>query len=143
MRIRFQIGYRSRSNQFFDTEDFKGVSFDMFKRIGRIYEVNVNDKVLTIEKVDAIFDMYYIKIDDFCISKIYCGFGDNVKNERIIKHLESLATGGRYPGLSPLFHMPKADYFLIVMMHLHLTEKEITDLSQKFYVGLLNHKLSI
>lgn len=137
MQIRFQINYRPKGNQFFETEDFKNASFDVFKKVGFAYEFNVNNKVFTIERKDAAFDMFSIKQDIYPESEIYCGFGDNVKNERIIKHLKSLATGGRYPFSSPLFHMPQADYFLVVMKYHYLTEKEATKISQLFYSGLL------
>ena len=143
MQIRFQINYHPKGNQFFETEDLRNASFDVFKKVGYAYEFNVNSKVFTIERVDAIFDMFSIKKDDYPVSEIYCGFGDNAKNELIIKHLESLATGGRYPNYSPLFHMPQADYFLVIMRHLYLTEKEVTEISQLFYAGLFYQKIDL
>ena len=87
--------------------------------------------------MDAVFDMFSIKQDDYPVSEIYCGFGDNAKNELIIKHLESLATGGRYP------NMPQADYFLVIMRHLYLTEKEVTEISQLFYARLFYQKIDL
>lgn len=143
MQIRFQINYNPKGNQFFETEDFKNASFDVFKKVRFTYEFNVNNKVFTIERVDAVFDMFSIKQDDYPVSEIYCGMGDNVKNERIINHLKKQATGGRYPCSSPLFHMPHTDYFLVVMKHLYLTEKEITKISQLFYAGLLYQKIDL
>ena len=143
MQIRFQINYTPKGNQFFESEDYRNSSFDVFKKVGFAYEFSVNGKVFTIERVDAVFDMFSVKQDDYTVSEFYCGIGDHVKNERIIKYLESRATGGRYPGNSPLFHMLQADYFLVVMKHLYLTEKEITEISQLFYVGLLNKDIDL
>jgi hypothetical protein len=143
MQIRFQINYKPKGNQFFDTDDLKDASFDVFKKVGFAYEFNMNNKLFTIERVDAVFDMFSIKLDNYPVSEIYCGFGDNAKNERIIKHLESQATGGRYQCYSPLFHMPQADYFLVIMRHLYLTEKDVTEISQLFYAGLFYQKIDL
>jgi hypothetical protein len=143
MKVRFQINYTSKGMQFFETEDFKKASFDVFKKIGHTYEFSLNNKVFTIERVDAVFDMFSIKQDGYTVSKIYCGLGNKVKNERIIKYLESQASGGKYPNTYPLFHMPQSDYFLVVMKHLYLTEKEIIEISQHFYAGLINQEIKI
>jgi hypothetical protein len=143
MKVRFQINYTSKGTHFFETEDFKKASFDVFKKIGYMYEFSLNNKVFTIERVDAVFDMFSIKHDDCIVSKIYCGLGNKVKNERIIKYLESQASGGKYPKTYPLFHMPQSDFFLVVMKHLYLTEKEITEISQLFYTGLFCKELDL
>ena len=143
MQVRFHINYSSKGERFFETYDFNNTSFDVFKKAGYAYEFSVNNKVFTIERVDAVFDMFSVKLDGYTISELYCGFGDLAKNERIIKYLESRATGGRYPKTYPLFHMQQYDYFLVVMKHLYLTEKEITEISQLFYTGLFCKELDL
>lgn len=115
----------------------------MFKKAGCAYEFSVNNKVFTIERVDVVFDMFSVKQDGYTISELYCGLGDLAKNKRIIKYFESRATGGRHPKTYPLFHMQQSDYFLVVMKHLYLTEKEITEISQHFYAGLINQEIKI
>jgi len=143
MQVRFHINYTSRGEVFFETDDFKNTSLDVFKKRGNAYEFNMNNKVFTIEREDAVFDMFSIKQDGYTISELYCGLGDLAKNEQIIKYLENRATGGRYPKSYPLFHMQQSDYFLVVMKHLYLTEKEIIEISQLFYTGLINKELDI
>lgn len=143
MQVRFHINNTSKGERFLETDAFLNTSYDVFKKAGCAYEFSVNNKVFTIERVDAVFDMFSVKQDGYTISELYCGLGDLAKNKRIIKYLECRATGGRHPKTYPLFHMQQSDYFLVVMKHLYLTEKEITEISQHFYAGLINQEIKI
>lgn len=55
MQVRFQINYTSKGEWFFETNDFKNTSFDVFKKAGYAYKFSVNNKVFTIERVDAVY----------------------------------------------------------------------------------------
>ena len=146
MEIRFQIGnYPSidREKQFFETESFSDSSFDYFKKVQFFYEISLNGTIFTIERVDAFFDMFYVKQEGSIVATFYCGMGNKEKNDNIYKYLESIHLSGRKYHLSPSFCMPRSEYFLVIMNPIVLSYEETSNIGQLFYVGLLNGNIKL
>ena len=137
MEIAFRIGnYESEQKINIDCE-FSDISH-LFKKDETGYSLEIESKTYQVIKGYAINSFRVYHVNDKVMS-VYCGFGDERKNELIYRILNDRHSGAvRKGGTWPNFKRLSSSYFMIVFESLHGYSKDlITKIAQLVYIAVL------
>lgn len=136
MEIAFRIGNHESVHKINIDCDFSDISH-LFKKNDTGYSLEIENKTYQVNKGYAINSFRVYHMNDKVMS-VYCGFGDERKNEltyRILndRHSSAVRKGGTWPNFKRL----SSPYFMVVFESLHDYPKNlITKIAQLVYIAV-------
>jgi hypothetical protein len=143
MEIKYQINFTSSTLNTFNTDDFIEDDIKIFKIDKYGFVVEEGDNIITIERKDAIFDMFVMKYDGHKIADLFFGMGNVNKNDKIYEYLQNIAYMGTAKKAFSKFNMPRSEYFMVILYPIVLSKEQILHYAQLFYTGIFNGIINV
>ena len=141
MEIAFRIGNRAQELKYVLDESFIDKS-SIINEVDTGYSLNYNDNTYRIVKGYAI-NSFEVFLGSHKIMCIYCGFGNDKKNELTYNILRDRHSSTVKKGCQPSFKMASSPYFIIIYKYQKdFPEDLITYISKTIYISVLNKEIN-
>lgn len=140
MEIAFRIGNKGQEQKIIlDDLSFEKTSIIKEGETGYIIEYNGSTYHITKGYAINSFDIYGENEKIMCI---YCGFGNDKKNELTYNILRGMHSSAARKGFQPIFKKASSPYFMIIYKYQKNFPTDLTtNISKMIYKSVLNNKI--